>query len=262
MAPAMTPPLPGADGASVSKMHTVTSPDQARKVIISLESTAELQSGRGDHIASLQHQDSIITADFSPDGKRIVTGSFDRTIRLWDALTGSLIYTAKECRSAVEMARFSPDGTRIATASGGMLQLWDAQSGLPIGPELELPGKATSMLWDGSKLIAGCEGGVRRTWVLRPDKFPGLDLANRLCAFLGGARLDPLTGTLQGVTFAERMALRESFATDLAGFPEWRLAVERAVRSGPNTGRETGMGTSAAATTLIAAARASYPCHP
>lgn len=160
------------------------------------------------------------------------------------------------------MARFSPDGTRIATASGGLVQLWDAHSGLPIGPELELPGKATSMVWNGSKLTAVREDGGGRTWVLRPDKFPGGDLANRLCVFLGGARLDPLTGTLQGVSFAERMALRESLATDLAGFPEWRLAVERAVRGGPDRGRETGMNTSAAATKLIATARASYPCHP
>jgi WD40 repeat protein len=35
-----------------------------------------------------QHEDDVLTAVFSPDGKTILTGSADRTAQLWEAVTG------------------------------------------------------------------------------------------------------------------------------------------------------------------------------
>ena len=39
------------------------------------------------------HNDFVIDAEFSPDGNRILTASFDNTVKLWDAATGKLVYT-------------------------------------------------------------------------------------------------------------------------------------------------------------------------
>ena len=58
------------------------------------------------------------SAAFSPDGKRIVTASGDKTARIWDAATGQPIgEPLKGHEDAVYSAAFSPDGKRIVTAS-------------------------------------------------------------------------------------------------------------------------------------------------
>ena len=60
-----------------------------------------------------------MSAAFSPDGKRIVTASADKTARLWDAETGKPIgEPLKGHDGDVMSAAFSPDGKRIVTASG------------------------------------------------------------------------------------------------------------------------------------------------
>ena len=59
------------------------------------------------------------SAAFSPDGKRIVTASADKTARVWDAATGQPIgEPLKGHEDGCMSAAFSPDGKRIVTASG------------------------------------------------------------------------------------------------------------------------------------------------
>ena len=60
----------------------------------------------------------MYSAAFSPDGKRIVTASADKTARVWDAETGKPIgEPLKGHDGIVCSAAFSPDGKRIVTAS-------------------------------------------------------------------------------------------------------------------------------------------------
>src|SRR5262249_57168731 len=64
------------------------------------------------------HTDSVSSAAFSPDGKRIVTASVDQTTRLWDAETGKQIGDPLRGHTdSVSSAAFNPDGKRIVTAS-------------------------------------------------------------------------------------------------------------------------------------------------
>ena len=79
-----------------------------------------------------------MSAAFSPDGKRIVTASFDKTARLWDAESGKQIGEPLMGHTdAVRSAAFSPDGKRIVTASlDNTARLWDAESGKQIGEPL------------------------------------------------------------------------------------------------------------------------------
>ena len=55
---------------------------------------------------------------FSPDGKRIVTGSADNTVRLWEADSGKPIgEPMKGHTDRVQSVAFSPDGKRIVSGS-------------------------------------------------------------------------------------------------------------------------------------------------
>jgi WD40 repeat protein len=52
---------------------------------------------------------------FSPDGKQVVSGSRDKTVRLWDAATGAALQTLEGHSSSVTSVAFSPDGNLLPT---------------------------------------------------------------------------------------------------------------------------------------------------
>ena len=62
---------------------------------------------------------------FSPDGKQLVSGSLDNTMRLWDAATGACVKTLEGHRGEVLSVCFSPDGRLLASGScDKMVRLW------------------------------------------------------------------------------------------------------------------------------------------
>ena len=78
-------------------------------------------------------QTGSIPAQFSPDGKRIVTASDDGTARVWDAQTGQPLTEPMKHGNVAVSAQFSPDGKRIVTASQDKTaRVWDAQTGQPL----------------------------------------------------------------------------------------------------------------------------------
>jgi WD40 repeat protein/tetratricopeptide (TPR) repeat protein len=66
---------------------------------------------------------------FSPDGTRLATASYDKTVKVWDAQTGQEALTLKGHTRVVFSVCFSPDGQRLATASENTAKVWDAQTG-------------------------------------------------------------------------------------------------------------------------------------
>ncbi|HBB34063.1 MAG TPA: hypothetical protein DDZ80_19265 [Cyanobacteria bacterium UBA8803] len=74
------------------------------------------------------HERDITSAEFSPDGNRILTASRDGTAHLWDT-SGNLI-AVFQGHGTVTSAEFSPDGKQILTAHDRSVNLWDTSGNL------------------------------------------------------------------------------------------------------------------------------------
>jgi eukaryotic-like serine/threonine-protein kinase len=68
-----------------------------------------------------------ISLEFSPNDKRLATGLFDGTVKVWDLTSGQETLTMKGHTTMVTSLAFSPDGHRLITASRDMtVRIWDA----------------------------------------------------------------------------------------------------------------------------------------
>ncbi len=74
------------------------------------------------------HKDRVSSvAFFARRGRRIVSGSFDRTVRVWDANSGQELAVLCGHEGGVWSVLFSPDGGRIASRSNdSTVRIWDA----------------------------------------------------------------------------------------------------------------------------------------
>lgn len=64
------------------------------------------------------HSDWVMSVAFSPDGSRLASGSWDTTVKVWDAATGTLQQTLEGHSDPVMSVAFSYDGTSITTNIG------------------------------------------------------------------------------------------------------------------------------------------------
>ena len=107
---------------------------------------------------------------YSPDGKTIAGGSFDKTIRIWDAKTGVLLKTLAGHTSRVWSMTYSPDGQIIA--SGGWdntIRIWNARTGAHIRTLKGHVNSVYSMAYssDGQTIASGGNDGMIRIWNAR-----------------------------------------------------------------------------------------------
>ena len=125
----------------------------------------------------MRHEAYVTKIAFSPDGKTVLTGSWDETARLWNAATGVPIGKPLVHQGIVDLVTFSPNGKLILTVSreghkGGDAQkgqLWDASDSKPIGPPFHHrhKGYLHVAFSPDSKLLltgGGGSGGEARLW--------------------------------------------------------------------------------------------------
>ncbi|NPU99204.1 MAG: hypothetical protein HPY51_18560 [Candidatus Omnitrophica bacterium] len=103
------------------------------------------------------HTDSVWYADFSPDGRRIVSASRDGTAKVWDAETGAMVSEFVGHATGVVYARFFPDGRRVLSADNDhRAYIWDSQTAR-IEQTFEFIHLPARLSPDGHYLFAGTE---------------------------------------------------------------------------------------------------------
>ena len=117
------------------------------------------------------HTGGVMSAEFSPDGTRVVTASSDNTARLWDAVTGAALAVLQGHTGSVWSAAFSPDRVRAVTASDDTTaRLWDAAT----GDLLAVLQAHTRSVWsaafspDGARVVTASGDNTARLWAVWP----------------------------------------------------------------------------------------------
>src|SRR5439155_1597697 len=113
---------------------------------------------------AMRHDAGVNSAQFGPDGQRVVTASWDETARLWNAASGKPVGEPMKHEEAVNSAQFSPDCQRVVTASNDeTARLWDALSGKPIGEPMKHESFVNSAQFspDGQRVVTASRDTAR-----------------------------------------------------------------------------------------------------
>ena len=103
------------------------SPDGLRLASSGGDSLKVWDTASGKELLDLQY--GALTSVFSPDGKRLASGSSDQTVKVWDSATGKLLSDLKGHAHVVLSVAFSPDGQHLASGSrDNTVKIWDSST--------------------------------------------------------------------------------------------------------------------------------------
>jgi WD40 repeat protein len=152
------------------------------RAITSAEATASLP--HAELVLQLGHSDSIRSVLFTPDGRRLISGAWDNTVRIWLREGGEQSATARWALlrtllpgEVVNAVALSPDGGLLAAAGSGITDrarhgrvfLWDARTLEPLRPLDGHTDQVRSLCFspDGATLASGSMEGSGILWDVR-----------------------------------------------------------------------------------------------
>lgn len=123
-----------------------------------------VQAQSPELVVQLGHSDRVRCAALSRDGKFVVTGAEDNTLKLWDVAKGQLVRTYTGHRKPIYSVALSPDGTRLYSAGeDDRLKLWDALTGKVI-QDVKIDLREMTLSDDGSLVAAVCDDKEARLY--------------------------------------------------------------------------------------------------
>jgi Tol biopolymer transport system component len=119
------------------------------------------------------HAECVWCVAFSPDGKRLASGSGDNTVKVWDARTGETMQTLQGHTGRIEAVSFNPEGTILASGSvDGTVKLWNMKTGenLATLPAHDGGVRCAVIGPDGKTLASGGEDKTVKLWDIATGK--------------------------------------------------------------------------------------------
>ncbi|EMD36503.1 hypothetical protein CERSUDRAFT_95801 [Gelatoporia subvermispora B] len=128
-----------------------------------------IHRSRGPLLQMSGHAGIVYSVAFSPDGTRVVSGSWDEAVRIWDARTGDLLMDPLEGhRNTVTSVAFSPDGAVVVSGSlDGTIRVWNTRTGELMMDPLVGHSKGVRCVAfspDGAQIISGSNDRTLRLW--------------------------------------------------------------------------------------------------
>jgi WD40 repeat protein len=115
------------------------------------------------------HTDSVLSLALSADGRRVISGSSDTTLRVWDLESGECLHVLEGHWGPVHSLALSADGRRVISGSWDFtLRVWDLESGQCLHV---LEGhtkfvRSLALSADGRRVISGSDDNTLRVWDL------------------------------------------------------------------------------------------------
>lgn len=116
------------------------------------------------------HTDQVLATAWSPDSKRVVSGSRDKTAQVWDALNGGHASVYRGHSNTVAALAWSPDGQFIASGSWDRtVQVWNAASASNLLVYRGHTANLTTVAWspDSKYVVSGSDDKSAQVWEAR-----------------------------------------------------------------------------------------------
>ncbi|RKZ88364.1 MAG: hypothetical protein DRR19_12605, partial [Candidatus Parabeggiatoa sp. nov. 1] len=118
-------------------------------------------------VLQLGHLSTVLSVAYSPDGQTVVSGSYDKTVKLWEVNTGRLLKTFHGHSSSVTSVAYAPDGQTVLSGSDDKtVKLWSVRTGLLLKTFAGHTRSVTSVAYapDGQTVVSGSYDKTVKLW--------------------------------------------------------------------------------------------------
>jgi uncharacterized delta-60 repeat protein len=136
----------------------------------------------GNEVTRTIHDNRVFSVTFSPDGKYVLSGSWDKTFRVWEALTGKEVSRMTHDEAVWYTVAFSPDGKYLVSDGcdkinkniiciSGFIRVWDPLTGKELARMAHDDWvRSVAFSPDGKYLVSGSMDKTVRVWEIVTGK--------------------------------------------------------------------------------------------